>query len=88
VKYTVQMLSSARKALAALPKPDQIRVDQHITALADNPRLVGAIPLKGSGKGLWRLRVGNYRVLYSIEDDKRIVVVVDVGNRKDIYRRL
>ena len=79
-------LPPARKALAKLPKADRARVDQRILALADNPRPVGAVPLKGSGRALWRIRAGDYRVLYGIVDDKLVVLVIDVGHRREIYR--
>lgn len=88
MSYAIQFLPAARKALARLPQPIQVRIDQHILALAERPRPHGAIPLKGEGKGLWRLRVGDYRVLYLIQDQKLIVVVIDIGNRREVYRHL
>ena len=88
MSYIIEMLPSARKAMAALPKTDRERVDARILSLADNPRPHGAIPLNGTARGLWRLRVGNYRVLYEIRDDRLIVVIVDVGDRREIYRGL
>ena len=81
-------MPSAKKALASLPKPDQIRIDQRILALAENPRPNGAIPLKGTNRSLWRMRVGDYRVLYRIEDERLTVIVIDIGNRRDVYRGL
>lgn len=82
------MLPAARKALANLPKRDQARVDEHILSLTGDPRPRGAIPLKGTSRSLWRIRVGDYRILYRIEDDRLIVIVIDVGNRRDVYRGL
>jgi mRNA interferase RelE/StbE len=82
------MMPAARKALADLPKRDQVRVDQRIQSLADHPRPHGSIPLKGTNRSLWRLRVGDFRVLYKIEDDRLIVIVIDIGNRRDVYRGL
>jgi mRNA interferase RelE/StbE len=55
-----------------------------ISDLADNPRPYGYKKLKG--EDAYRIRVGNYRVIYEIEDDKIIVIVVSVGHRKDIYK--
>jgi mRNA interferase RelE/StbE len=43
-------------------------------------------PLKGSDAGLWRIRVGNYRVIYQIDDARRLVVVTRIGDRRDVYR--
>jgi mRNA interferase RelE/StbE len=88
MKYSIEILPAAIKAMRALPKRDLERVDRRIRSLADDPRPPSAIPLKGSGRGLWRVRVGDYRILYQIQDDRLIVMVVDVGNRRDIYRGL
>jgi mRNA interferase RelE/StbE len=88
MNYSILFLPAAKKALAKLPKADQSRVDRHVLALADNPRPPGAIPLKGGGKGLWRVRVGDWRIIYQIEDDRLIVLVVDVANRREVYRGL
>ncbi len=55
-------------------------------ALANNPRPEGSIKLKGSDN-LYRIRVGPYRIIYTIEDDKLIVLVLEIGDRKDVYRK-
>ena len=86
--YVLRIKESAEKALAKLPKPDRIRVDQHILALTGNPRPSGAIPLKGGGKGLWRVRVGDWRIVYQIQDDLLIVLVINVAHRREVYRGL
>jgi mRNA interferase RelE/StbE len=86
--YLIEILPSARKSLASLPKRDRARVDKRILALAENPRPPAALPLKGAGRGLWRVRVGDYRILYEIQDTRLIVVIVDIGNRRDVYRGL
>jgi mRNA interferase RelE/StbE len=88
VKYAVSILPSARKALARLSKDRQRIIDAHIFALADNPRPAGAIPLKGEGRGLWRLRSGDWRILYQVHDKELVVLVVDIGHRRDVYRGL
>ena len=56
-----------------------------IEALADDPRPVGIVALEGSWRGYYRVRSGNYRVTYGVEDAVLIVVVVKVGDRRDIY---
>jgi len=86
--YSIVMLSSARKSMADLPKRDRIRVDERIMGLAQNPRPPGSIPLKGQGHRLWRLRAGDYRILYQIEDDRLFVIVVEVAHRREVYRGL
>jgi mRNA interferase RelE/StbE len=88
MKYAVQIKKSVLRALNKLPKNDRERVDEHIRSLADNPRPPGAVPLKGSGKGIWRVRVGDRRVLYQIQDDVLLVLVVDVAHRREVYRGL
>jgi len=79
MSYQIQILPSAQRALARLPKRDRVRIDEHILSLAENPRSMGASPLKGTNKRLWRIRVGDFRILYEIRDDRLIVIVVDVG---------
>lgn len=86
MSYRVEILPAAQKAMAALPKRDRVRVDERILSLGENPRPHGAQQLKGAGRGIWRVRVGDYRILYVIHDDRLVVVVVDVGNRRDVYR--
>jgi mRNA interferase RelE/StbE len=54
-------------------------------ALAENPRPPGCKKLRG-GENLWRIRVGDFRVIYEIHDDVLVIVVVSVGNRRDVYR--
>jgi len=88
LKYALSMLPAAKKALARLPKDRQRVIDSHILSLADNPRPAGAIPLKGEVRGLWRLRVGDWRILYQIQNRELIVLVVDIGHRSDVYRGL
>jgi mRNA interferase RelE/StbE len=83
--YEITYLPKAEKAVARLPKRIQSRVLEQIAKLAENPRPVGSIKLKDSE--LYRIRVGDYRVLYTIDDGELIVLVVDVANRKDVYRR-
>jgi mRNA interferase RelE/StbE len=83
--YDVQFLPAARKQLADLPRQAQTRIATAVDALADNPRPAGCVKLAGSDNA-WRIRVGRYRVVYEIADDKLLVLVVRVAHRKDIYR--
>ena len=84
--YKVEITASAEKALARLPKADLTRVARAITALAAVPRPAGCRRLKGH-EDVYRIRVGLYRVIYSIDDRRIIVVVLKLGHRKDVYRR-
>lgn len=82
--YAVRFTSRAQPDLRALPAQVVQRDYPRIQALAHEPRPSGAKKLTGE-KDIWRIRVGDYRVLYRIEDDVRIVEVSNVGHRKDIY---
>lgn len=82
--YRLEIKRSAAKELAALPKPDRARVITRIRTLADEPRPPGCEKL--SGQERYRVRQGDYRILYEIVDAVRIVMVVKIGHRRDVYR--
>ena len=84
--YRVAILPAAFKQLAELPKPDQRRVQEAIDALASDPRPPGAKSLQGKSKGLHRIRVGNYRIVYRIRQSQLLVLVVRIGHRGSVYR--
>ena len=81
--YEVFILPRAQKELAHLPKQNYGRVRDLISNLADNPRPTGCKKL--TGRQGWRVRSGDYRVIYEIDDSNKRVIVLDVGHRKDIY---
>ncbi len=83
-KYKIEFKKSAIKELNTTPKNDLKRILAKIKSLSENPRPKGCIKL--SGKERYRVRQGNYRILYSIEDDILVVYVVKVGHRKNVYR--
>jgi mRNA interferase RelE/StbE len=85
-RYTVTILPSALRALQSLPRNVRERIREKIDLLAENPRPPGIKALQGSQKGFLRLRVGDYRVLYRVEDDRLLVVVVTIGHRREVYR--
>jgi mRNA interferase RelE/StbE len=82
--YEVVIDRSALKSLQKIPFHDQNKIVAVIDQLASKPRPFGAKKLVG--REGWRARVGSYRLLYDIDDDKKRVFVLDVGHRKDIYR--
>ena len=84
MSYHVDIRRSAQKALQALPKQEYERIRDAIRGLADNPRPVGSRKL--TGRNGWRLRVGDYRVIYEIDDPARIVLILYVGHRRDVYQ--
>jgi mRNA interferase RelE/StbE len=82
--YAVEMLRSAQKQLTRLPAEHQERILVAVAALADAPRPEGCSKL--TGRDGWRIRVGDYRIIYEICDARCVVIVVVVGHRKDAYR--
>jgi len=84
VKYSVLILPRAQRELAALEKKDYEKAKAAILALAENPRPANCLKL--AGRNGWRLRVGNYRVIYEIDDSGRVVTILSVGHRREVYR--
>ncbi len=86
-KYSLIIKKSARKELESIAtKADRQRVVKRIQALADDPRPRGSRKLSGFER--YRIRQGNYRVLYSIRDTELVIYVIKIGDRKDVYRIL
>ncbi|MGH9201466.1 MAG: type II toxin-antitoxin system RelE family toxin [Vicinamibacterales bacterium] len=85
--YTVVLTPAAQRDLSALDRRTLQRVDAKIRALATNPRPSGAEKLKGGAGDVYRVRLGDYRILYPIEDDRLLVVVVRIRHRREVYRR-
>ena len=85
-RYRVLIKSSAAKEIEAVDqKKDRQRIVARIHALADDPRPVGCEKLTGE-QGRYRVRIGRYRIVYSIGDEELLIVVVRVAHRKDVYR--
>jgi mRNA interferase RelE/StbE len=85
--YTVTILPSALGQLAELPSHDQKRIKDRIDRLAVDPRPPGFKKFQGESD-LFRLRSGNYRIIYSIADVRLVVLVIRIGHRRDVYRSL
>lgn len=83
-RYRVEIKKSAAKEIERLPRKDMKAVLDKIETLSENPRPHDCKKLSAQEK--YRVRCGDYRILYSIEDDILIVFVVKVGHRKDVYR--
>ena len=83
--YRIVFKQSVAKDLRSIPKKDVQRILRRIDGLAADPRPAGAEKLSGDGK--YRIRQGNYRILYAIEDDVVTVTIVKAGHRGDVYRR-
>lgn len=82
--YSVEFLPSAARALAKFDRAVQRRIARRIDRLANDPR-ADAVKLRGSDD-VWRVQVGDYRVLYAIEDERLVVLVIRIGHRRDVYR--
>ena len=86
--YQLFIKRSAERDLRRLPRPLFQRINRHILALRDDPRPAGTRKLKGALEGTlggWRIRVGDYRIVYQIDDGSESVTVVRVRHRRDVY---
>lgn len=84
MRYEVLILKSAEREMDRLPPATHTRISKRILSLEDNPRPRGTKKL--SGREEYRLRVGDYRVLYAIDDTDSIVTIFAVGHRREVYR--
>lgn len=85
--WRIEFLPRARRRLGKLAERDRVRILTFLyerVAVAESPRRLGEA-LKGPLGGLWRYRVGDFRIVVQIEDERVMVLVVDVGNRREIY---
>lgn len=83
--YKIFIEKSAQKALAKITEKEQDRIIEAIRNLSENPRPIRVKKL--SGREAWRIRVGNYRIIYEIQDDKLVIIVISIGHRREIYRQ-
>lgn len=84
--YEVTIARRAVKALAALPRKEQQRIRAAIDLLADTPRPPGCVAMAGEAHA-YRVRVGDYRIVYDVLDDRLVIQVVRIGHRRDVYRK-
>jgi mRNA interferase RelE/StbE len=82
--YAVVFRSSAAKELRKLPAPARKQVSEAIDSLAADSRPQGV--RKMAGADAWRIRIGDYRVVYSIADQQLMIEIIKIGNRRDVYR--
>ncbi len=83
--YQIQIEKKALKFLSSVPKKDYIKLREHINQLAEDPHTPGSIKLLGS-EDTYRLRYGNYRILYTVKNNEMLVSVIEIDHRKNIYR--
>jgi mRNA interferase RelE/StbE len=84
--YQIKILPTAEKELASLPKAIRIRIGKKIDSLQTNPTPQGVKLLKGKEREAYRVRVGDYRILYQIKKDILTVLVIRIGHRREVYR--
>jgi mRNA interferase RelE/StbE len=84
--YKIELRRIAQRSLDKLPPRDFNSVLRTVKELADSPRPKGVEKIKSAG--LWRVRQGDHRVVYSIDDSRRLVTIVRIGHRREIYRSL
>jgi mRNA interferase RelE/StbE len=84
VTYRIEVTPAALRALKRIDKRDADRLRGAIALLGEDPRPPGAISLRG--RSGYRVRVGDYRILYTVDDGVLVVVVVALGHRRDVYR--
>jgi mRNA interferase RelE/StbE len=84
--YRVLLTPAARRQLSKLPPEARKQLAPVLDRLADEPRPPGVVSLKGTAQA-YRVRDGDYRVLYEVDDHKHIVIVYRIGDRRDVYRR-
>ena len=87
MKYRIEVKISAAKALKKIPKQDQKRISEKIDSLAEKLPNPDITKMKGNNP-FHKVRVGNYRIIYEIQDDVLLILIVKIGHRKDIYRNL
>ena len=87
MSYKIEVKKSAARALKKIPKADRKRIADKIDSLAENPPSPDTTKMKGNNP-FHKVRVGDYRIVYEIQEDVLLILIVKVGHRKDIYRNL
>jgi mRNA interferase RelE/StbE len=86
--YHVELKPAAVRDLKKLPRSVQIRVASRIDDLAGDPRPSGSEKLEGSKKELYRVRIGDYRIIYEVRRKVLLVLVIRIRHRRDVYRKI
>ena len=87
MKYRIEFKRSAAKALRKIPKPDRRRIRDKIDSFTDNLPDPATTKMKGDNP-FHRVRAGDYRIIYEIHEDTLLILVLKIGHRKEVYRRL
>lgn len=84
-KYSIEIVTKAEKEFLKLSESARMRIRTQILSLENNPRPFGSKKLKETI--FYRLRIGDYRVIYSIDDNEKVVKVLSIAHRKEVYRQ-
>jgi len=85
-KYSVIILPKAYDALSKIDKPIAKRITDKLAWFSENVKSINTIPLTGNFSGLYKLKVGAYRVVYEIDYERKIITIHKIGHRRDIYK--
>jgi mRNA interferase RelE/StbE len=85
MRYTVEFTASAAREFRALDRQAQRRISTKVAELAEDPFPPGVRKLQGE-EDHWRLRVGDYRIIYRVEKQRLVIVIVRIGHRREVYR--
>lgn len=83
--YTIEFTRRAKKEFAKIPSQFQKQIRNKLDAMANNPRAAQQVKALKGEEGAYRLRVGDYRIVYYMENDRLVIVVVTVAHRKEVY---
>ncbi|WP_089730075.1 type II toxin-antitoxin system RelE family toxin [Candidatus Thiosymbion oneisti] len=84
MSYTIRIKQNAQKSLAKISQPYQAKIIGSIRNLSNEPRPSGCKKL--IGRDAWRIRVGDYRVIYEITDNELVILIVHIGHRRKVYK--
>ena len=82
--YSIRFKSSVKKDLRSIPKQDVLRILNALEHLAEDPRPIHSKPL--TGRDAWRIRVGQYRAIYTINEQEIVIEIIKIAHRKNVYR--
>ncbi|HTR65125.1 MAG TPA: type II toxin-antitoxin system RelE/ParE family toxin [Terriglobales bacterium] len=85
MQYSIEFAASALRELRALDRPIQRRISAKIEGLRENPFPPGVRKFQGE-KDHWRIRIGDYRIIYRVEKQRVVIVIVRIGHRREVYR--
>ena len=88
MSWTLTILPRAEKDLRGVPAAACVEVRNHVRQLREDPWPAGVVKLRGGQRSLYRIRVDDFRVIYDVDEARRVVRVVAIGNRRDVYARL